>query len=165
MAQQYRISEDSGASKIIEADSLDDVLDMAQDWSADGVYDERVMVSVQAVELDDDGDPTGPTAHGEVAAGPEPKPEPSECGADDDDHDWQSPIELVGGCRENPGVFSTGTRFDFYAVCARCGMRKHSWDQGSQRNPGDLSEGVEYEPADEASLAYAAAHEDEANVA
>ena len=152
----YRIGEDSGAREEREAESLEEALELAQEWSAEGSYDERCMVSCWAVLLEN-GEPVEPYAYGEVQAGPEPKPEATECGDDDDDHDWQTPIELVGGCTENPGVFSTGgTRFDFHAVCARCGMYKHSWDQGSQRNPGDLDEGVEYEAAEERSLAWVA---------
>jgi hypothetical protein len=154
----YEIREDSGASEIIEAESLEDALDQARDWAADGDYDERVMVSVYVDEIDENGDAIpGEHARDEVEAGPEPKPEATECGDEDSDHDWQTPIELVGGCTENPGVFSTGgTRFDYHEVCARCGMYKHSWSQGAQRNPGDLDEGVEYESADARSLAWVA---------
>jgi hypothetical protein len=156
---KYEIIEDSGASEIIEADSLEEALEKAQEWASEGDYDERVMVDVWAHELDEDGERTGEFLSGEVAAGPEPKPEPTECGDDDEDHDWQSPVELVGGCKGNPGVFSTGTRFDYHYVCGKCGTYKHSWDQGQQRNPGDLDEGVEYTAADERSLAWVAEQE------
>lgn len=158
----YEIREDSGASEIISADSLEEAIEAAEEWAADGSYDERVMVSVYVHELNDDGElldgwyyGDGHNANSEVAAGPEP--ERTECGENDDDHNWQTPVELVGGCAENPGVFSTGgTRFDYRAVCSKCGMYKHSWSQGTQRNPGDQDEGVEYETADSRSLRWAA---------
>jgi hypothetical protein len=154
----YEIREDSGASDIIEADTLDEALQAAKDWSADGSYDERVTVSVSVHELDPEtGEPyegwcygDGRNAHGETQAGPEPAPEVTECGEDDYDHEWKS----VGGCSENPGVFSSGTRFDYYMVCRNCGTYKHSWDVGSQRNPGENQDGVEYDPPDEKSLAW-----------
>jgi hypothetical protein len=158
--KRYEMREDSGASEIIEAESLDAAMDQAREWAAGGSYDQRVMVSVYVDEIDADGEAI-PDQHDsdEVAAGPEPRPPVTDCGTDDDDHDWQNPIELVGGLRENPGVSSTGTRFDYHEVCARCGLRKHSWDQGTQRNPGQLDEGVEYEDADELTLAWVAEQE------
>jgi hypothetical protein len=162
---KYEIREDSGASEIIEADSIEAALEQARKWASEGSYDKLVSVTVYVHALDPDTDEPyegwyygdGQNATDEVAAGPEPKPEPTECGDDDEDHDWQAPLELVGGCDNNPGVFSTGgTRFDYRLVCSRCGMYKHTWSQGQQRDPGDLDHGVEYTAADERSLAWVA---------
>src|ERR1700679_2841399 len=115
------IREDSGASEIIEAASLEAALEAACEWASEGSYDERVMVKVYVDEIDEDGEAVpGEHASDEVAAGPEPKPEATECGTDDDDHEWDSPLELVGGCTENPGVFSTaGTSFRYEYVCSK----------------------------------------------
>jgi hypothetical protein len=157
---KYKIGEESGYTEIVEADSLEEALEMAKESAAEGSYDERVMVGVWARELDEDGELIGEALFDEVEAGPEPTPPETECGDEDEDHDWQSPVEVVGGCTQNPGVFSTGgTRFDFYEVCSQCGMYKHTWSQGSERNPGDLPGGVEYMPADELSLAWVAEQE------
>jgi hypothetical protein len=86
-----------------------------------------------------------------------------ECGPEDEDHDWQSPHALVGGVKENPGVWSgVGTTYLTLRVCVRCGTYRHETDRGSQRNPGELPVEVSYEPADQASLAWAREqHEDE----
>jgi hypothetical protein len=157
---KYQIREDSGASEVIDANCLDEALTAAQRWASEGSYDERVTVSVYVHELDPETDEPfenwcygdGRNAHGEAMAGPEPEPEITECGEDDEDHEWESPVELVGGCRENPGVFSSGTRFDYRMVCSKCGMYKHSWDVGSQRNPGENQEGHEYSSADSRSI-------------
>ena len=160
---RYEMREDSGASEIIEAESIEDAMQQAREWAAEGSYEERVMVRVSVHEVDEDGEwlSDGESDSDEVAAGPEPKPPATDCGTEDEDHDWQRPQELVGGLNENPGVFSTGgTRLDFHEVCARCGLRKHSWDQGTQRNPGDLDEGVEYEEANEVSIAWAQAQQE-----
>ena len=68
--KRYEIREDSGASEIIEAESLEDALDQARDWAADGNYDERVMVSVYVDEIDENGDAVpGEHARDEVEAG------------------------------------------------------------------------------------------------
>lgn len=136
---RYMISEDSGASEVREAESLDDALSQAREWSADGDYDERVMVTCYAVEIDDDGDPIGDRVSAEVMAGPEP--EEPEC-IGDEDHDWQG----EGGCESNPGVWSLGgTAMRYDERCTRCGWRRITHTSGAQRNPGELPQRVEYE--------------------
>lgn len=68
------------------------------------------------------------------------------CGLDPDDHDWTSQGE--GGCRENPGVWSTGgTSLVFRAHCRRCGLIRVEKRPGSQRNPGE-HDTTRYEMAD-----------------
>jgi len=48
-------------------------------------------------------------------------PEPA-C-SHDDGHDWQAPYEIVGGIRENPGVWGIGgAGISSSTVCLRCGM-------------------------------------------
>lgn len=149
---RYQIREDSGASEIIEASTLDEALERACAWASGGHYDERVSVRVYVDEIDEDGDQIpGEHATATVDAGPEP--EEPEC-EDGKDHDWQSP-EWLGGCRENPGVWSTvGTSFRFEWVCARCGAYKIVLSAGAQRNPGQLEEETQYAPADERSRAW-----------
>ena len=41
------------------------------------------------------------------------------------DHDWQSPHEVVGGIKENPGVWGNGGGVKITEVCIRCGCGKH----------------------------------------
>lgn len=38
-----------------------------------------------------------------------------------DEHDWQTPYEIVGGLEENPGVFGHGGGVITHAVCMHCG--------------------------------------------
>ena len=56
-------------------------------------------------------------------------PEP-EC-VDDGEHDWRSPIALVGGCNENPGVYGSGGGVMIAEVCVRCGCERieDTWAQ------------------------------------
>lgn len=144
-AKRYKMFEDSGASKVIEADSLEEAMDEARDWATDGDYDERVMVEVWVRGLDDDGEETDEYDSDEVMAGPAPEPPDTECGDDDSDHNWTRPQELVGGCDSNPGVWATGgTSMEFHEVCAKCGLYRRTYSAGSQRNPGELEEQITY---------------------
>lgn len=73
-------------------------------------------------------------------------PEEPPC-VDADDHDWQAPVEIVGGIEENPGVFGNGGGVVIVDVCLRCGCRrtKDTW----ARNPVTGDEGatrVSYDP-------------------
>jgi hypothetical protein len=75
-------------------------------------------------------------------------PEP-DC-ADGQEHDWQAPHEILGGCKENPGVWGKGGGVLIRQVCAHCGMYKviDTWaSHGAQQGFTDLS----YEEADETS--------------
>ena len=155
----YRIWHADGGDTYIVGTPGTDIEAMATAWIQAGEWGDglaEVEVEYSAISIDEFGDEVEVGAESiEVTCGTLPEPEPCES---EDGHDWQSPVEIVGGCAENPGVFSSGgTRFDFYEICQTCGMRKHSWDQGAQRNPGQASEGVEYEAATERSLAWAGA--------
>lgn len=68
------------------------------------------------------------------------------CGDDPDDHDWTA--EGEGGCTENPGVWSVGgTGMTFNTHCRKCGLHRHEYRTGSQRNPGE-HDTVTYEMPD-----------------
>ena len=144
--RRYTIGEESGATDTIEAASLDEALQAAKDWAADGDYDEQCMVEVWAEE-----DETGKRVYDDVMAGPQP--EEPECTSDE--HEWEAIHSLVGGMRENPGVWSLGgTRMSFDHVCIHCGHYRRVEHAGWQRNPGELSVKVSYRAPDEASRAY-----------
>lgn len=51
-------------------------------------------------------------------------------------HVWIRPYESVGGCRENPGVWSLGgTIIRYRSICKHCGCIKTETCYGEQRNP------------------------------
>ena len=59
-------------------------------------------------------------------------------GDDDGGHDWQRPYRLVGGLKDNPGVWSTGgTGIECTTVCARCGQTRTESEPGCQRNANE----------------------------
>ena len=67
----------------------------------------------------------------------------------DQEHDWRAPYELLGGLRENPGVWGSGGGVKYTMVCMNCGCGKHvnTWAQ----DPNDGEQGldsVSYEPGE-----------------
>lgn len=62
-------------------------------------------------------------------------------------HDWQSPYDLLGGLKENPGVQGHGGGVVIEEVCMRCGCARitDTWAQNPETGEQGL-EGVSYEP-------------------
>jgi hypothetical protein len=58
----------------------------------------------------------------------------------DQQHNWQTPLALVGGNRSNPGVFSSGGGIRSKEVCVHCGCTKttDTWAQ----DPEDGEQGL-----------------------
>lgn len=61
---------------------------------------------------------------------------------DEDGHDWQSPYKLVGGLRENPGVWGRGGNVVVQEACVKCGCGRitDTWTQ----NPSDGVTSITY---------------------
>lgn len=59
-------------------------------------------------------------------------------------HSWTA--EGMGGCKENPGVWSLGgTTLRFSRRCVHCGLERHVTTYGAQgRNPSERKDLVEY---------------------
>lgn len=142
--KSYLIGDEHGADEIIQAESLEQALDLACDWAKGGSWDCRCEIEVFAVEFDTTVKNNGSDRRGEeigdrewttVEVG-ENQPEP-EC--TEDSHDWQTPHDIVGGLKENPGVWSLGgTTMTYHSVCSHCGLHRHETTYGAQRNPGQL---------------------------
>lgn len=73
-------------------------------------------------------------------------PEEPPC-LNDEDHDWQSPVEIVGGIRDNPGCYAHGGGVTHSYVCMRCGCGRttNSWAQDMQDGTQGL-DSIKYEP-------------------
>lgn len=56
-------------------------------------------------------------------------------------HDWVSPHSVVGGCRENPGVWGHGGGVVIMEICKHCARyrKTNTWDQ----NPDTGEQGLE----------------------
>ncbi len=58
-------------------------------------------------------------------------PEEPECNCEDG-HDWQTPYSILGGMKENPGVWGPGGGVVYNEVCMHCGCQKQT-DTWAQR--------------------------------
>jgi hypothetical protein len=64
-----------------------------------------------------------------------------------EDHDWQAPHDLVGGCESNPGVHVWGGEGVAEEVCMHCGCAKLTYWTREGTAPGeDPVESVYYKP-------------------
>lgn len=84
------------------------------------------------------------------------EPDEPECD-DHPDHDWQSPHELLGGLKENPGVKGHGGGVVITEACAHCGTYRitDTWAQDPDTGRQGLKS-LEYRPADERSRRWVA---------
>jgi hypothetical protein len=69
---------------------------------------------------------------------------------EEDEHDWCSPHEVVGGCEQNPGVHCHGGGVIIHEVCRHCGLLRttDTWAQDPSTGTEGL-ESVEYAPLGE----------------
>jgi len=66
----------------------------------------------------------------------------------EDEHEWTR--EGMGGCLENPGVWSLGgTTIVTRWRCTHCGWEREAVSYGSQRNPGQRDELRYFTPIDD----------------
>ena len=141
---------DSGVTMKIKAFDLKDAREYADDWALDGDYnltsdDSTIWVDVQI--LDADGD------HIDTVTTEINPPEP-DCDQGQE-HDWRTPYSVLGGLKENPGVWGHGGGVISKEVCARCGVYRisDSWAQRPDTGEQGLNS-VTYEPADDESAAW-----------
>lgn len=71
-------------------------------------------------------------------------PEEPEC-EKDKEHVWGSPYHIVGGLKENPGVYGHGGGVIIHEVCLRCGTSKKTDTWAQDRETGEQGlESVSY---------------------
>lgn len=118
---------DEGGQETIEADDMAAALEAARDWLRNGYDAEERTIWVDAYvwPLDDDG----VVADERDSVTVQIDPDEPRCGSGN--HDWQSPIELVGGIAENPGVWGHGGGCYINEVCMCCGTKRvtDTWAQ------------------------------------
>lgn len=149
---KYQVSDDQ-VVETITAENMTAAKEQATEmWQAGSWEGGKALVDVRLIEIDEDGEEVGQHEYIEVEVGEDP--EAPECN-NEEGHDWQSPYEVVGGIKENPGVWSRGgTTIAYKECCSHCGAYKIEVRYGVQRNPGQCDT-VEYREADETSLAWA----------
>lgn len=119
----------------------------AKDYVETGEWDDRsetsrVTVHVWQEVVDADGDIVrlNEESHAITLEPDEPK-------CTENGHDWQSPHEIVGGIKENPGVWGHGGGVKVHEVCLHCGCERvrDTWAQDSNTGRQGL-ESVAYHP-------------------
>jgi hypothetical protein len=81
-----------------------------------------------------------------------PPTEPDCCAGS---HDWASPLSVVGGIKENPGVYGNGGGVVITEVCRHCGRYQitDTWAQNPENGEQGLTS-VEFRDSDESSEAW-----------
>jgi hypothetical protein len=76
------------------------------------------------------------------------KPEEPEC-TEGNEHEWCSPFDVLGGIKENPGVWGNAGGVIIHEVCRHCGCLKttDTWAQRSDTGEQGLTS-VEYDDGD-----------------
>lgn len=124
---QYKLYQDHFHYDTVEADSVDEALNIARNNVSRADYDEckgTLVIPIYVQNVEDAED----SVADDVYLPPE-EPKCSEL-----EHDWQSPIALVGGIESNPGVWGKGGGVIIKEVCVNCGCLKKvdTWSQNSQ---------------------------------
>jgi len=145
LLRHYRTG-DGTVDNVFQATGAVEAMDLAIDWWMEGSWENKTELDIFVQEINPwDDDMEFPMEWKTIEVGEDP-PEP-EC--TEDEHDWERPYEIVGGLKENPGVWSAGgTTMTFHSVCSHCGLHKHETQHGAQRNPGQLDT-IEYRRGDE----------------
>jgi hypothetical protein len=133
--------DDGNAELEIEAESPESAAQEYVDEGDWGSADSTMWINVRVWEEDDDGLET--KNHGWIMITIDPD-EP-DC-THDDGHDWQSPYDIVGGIKENSGVWGHGGGVIIEEVCMYCGCARETdtWAQDSDTGVQGLRS-VKYE--------------------
>jgi len=144
------LCDDGNAEIEIRAETA---LEAAQEYVDDGDWnpiESTSWITVYVQQIGPDGEEIGERNVHTIAI----EPQEPDC-SHDDGHDWQSPYEVLGGLKENPGVWGKGGGVVVTEVCAHCGQYRitDSWAQNRETGEQGLTS-TEYEAADEKSEAW-----------
>lgn len=147
----YNIRSEDGCEIAVGAESLTEAIEATREWIRDGDWG-KDPAYVQAWVSEKDSDEE---TYVEVLVNKD-GPGPPDC-VDGHEHAWRTSYELVGGSRENPGIWSMqGTQIMARSVCARCGMYQRYVSESTPRQYPHEPAHSTYEAADEASLTWVA---------
>jgi hypothetical protein len=154
---KYRVQDES-ASDDFEAADYDAALAYAEEWLRTGSYDVNTTLWLDAhvFSLTEDGECDERLGSVEVTLHPEqPK-------CEEESHEWCSPYDLLGGLKENPGVWGNGGGVIIREVCKHCGVKRvtNTWAQNPCTGEQGLTS-VEYLDAGPAELEWVESHRKE----
>lgn len=146
------LCDDGNAEIEIEASCAGEAAQEYVDGGDWGDGSETIWVNVYVQEVDEDGEEIGERDSITITID---ATEP-DC-QDGEDHDWRSPYGVLGGVKENPGVWGHGGGVVIKEVCAHCGRYRvtDTWAQNPETGEQGL-DSVEYRDADDDSIAYVA---------
>lgn len=162
----YRIYDHTGGgtTEDIYAESLEDAIEQGREWIEAGDWEqgndeETLACEVGEIVRDENGDIDADAtwdADRHDCSGTLPANDAPECiDGDCDGHDWQSPYSVLGGCKENPGVWGGGHgQVMIKTVCACCGMYRTADYGATSSSNGTRTTRTTYEDADDASVAW-----------
>lgn len=158
LPRRFKVKTDN-CSDFFEADDLDDAKEWVENWISDGEYgDDPCYVDTTIVEVDEDDIELDYPEYFEIFW--EGHITIPDCDHEDG-HDWQEPYEVVGGCKENPGVYGIGgAQICSTSVCSRCGMYRVYTSASTPGNFPKEPEKYEYKDADERSVKWVESQED-----
>ncbi len=142
----YKCTDGYGETVEIEADSPEEAAEEYVDDGCCGDITSTVWFSIHVTPLDANGD-------GEWIDVEIDPPEPP-C-SEGHKHEWKSPYSVVGGLRENPGVYGHGAGTVSTEVCVHCGAYRviDTWATNPENGVQGLTS-TSFRNSDEASLAW-----------
>lgn len=124
----------SGLRHGVDVDTIDAAKAAAHEWQHDGYCGEpsasTFWVDTYIIEV-------GPDGAEETVATVTTAIDPSEPDCTEKAHDWQSPHEIVGGLKENPGVWGNGGGVRIVEVCMHCGCRRETNTWATRPDTGE----------------------------
>ena len=137
---EYTFREECGGEEVVRCDGDDDAEERLTAWVESGEYGQHeanaktVWVRAHYIRPDESSESITVTI------------EPDEPDCTEGEHDWQSPIEIVGGIKENPGCWGHGGGVIIEEVCLHCGCGRttDTWAQNPETGEQGL-DSVEYE--------------------
>lgn len=134
----YALIEEGNEFDKVEAESADAALESYDlDTSCYDASDGTIWVRIHARNVDDSRDKSSLRIRID--------PKMPRCSAKS--HEWQSPHAILGGLKENPGVWGHGGGVIIREVCMHCGCERttDTWAQDPSTGEQGL-ESVRYEP-------------------
>jgi hypothetical protein len=125
---EYTFREECGGEEVVRCDGDDDAEERLTAWVESGEYGQHeanaktVWVRAHYIRPDESSESITVTI------------EPDEPDCTEGEHDWQSPIEIVGGIKENPGCWGHGGGVIIEEVCLHCGCGRttDTWAQNPE---------------------------------
>lgn len=137
----YEARDGNGGETTFDASSPEEARQAAIDWAREGDWDLDGGTIWVSVTYGPEGCADDEEERVTVAIDPD---EP-EC-AEGHEHDWVSPYWLLGGCKENPGVWGNCGGVVITEACRHCGAKKttDTWAQDPETGRQGLTS-VRYE--------------------